>query len=85
MYPMQRDAAVLEAWAKEQSADSLVDFTSAEGDAPSMLKELTARTGDKVRTRRPGEVARMWRRVVVVKMVAHELAALVVVPLSLGL
>ena len=46
LYPMQRDAAVLEAWAKEQSADSLVDFTSAEGDAPSMLKELTARTGD---------------------------------------
>lgn len=43
----KRDAAVLEAWAKEQTAESLADFASAQGDAATMLQEIATRTGDK--------------------------------------
>jgi len=42
----KRDAAVLEAWAREQSAESLADFASGSGEAPDMLKRVAARTAD---------------------------------------
>nr|GMC76947.1 protein THYLAKOID FORMATION1, chloroplastic [Ipomoea batatas] len=41
------DAQKLEAWARSQDANSLVDFSSREGEVESILKDISKRAGSK--------------------------------------